>query len=255
MISSALITDSVQKARDLLKNSARVAAFSGAGLSAESGLATFRDPDPESLWSRFDPAELASVSGFETNPERVIDWYNWRRGILAKVAPNAAHRALATQSQMMQITQNVDHLLELAGVPASNVYHLHGSITRDRCHESDCDYYEDVDLAKPPMLRACPLCGGRMRPAVVWFGEDLPQSIWHSAQVLCTRLDSLLVVGTSARVYPAAGLITLAKQYQCRVIVIDPNPDSTRDIGDLNLKGSAGEILPELLDGLNLASR
>lgn len=245
---------SFNKARHLLENSARVAAFSGAGLSAESGLATFRDPDPEALWSRFDPTELASVSGFEANPQRVIDWYNWRRSLLAKVEPNAAHRALAMQSRMTQITQNVDHLLELAGVPASKVFHLHGSITRDRCHEPDCSYQEEVELEKPSTLRGCPLCGGCMRPAVVWFGESLPENIWHKAQDLCTRLDSLLVVGTSATVYPAAGLIALSKQHRCKVLVIDPSPESTIGIADISLTGTAGDILPALLDGLDLAS-
>ena len=106
---------SLAQARDLLARSQRVAAFSGAGLSAESGLATFRDPDPDALWSRFDPTDLASVDGFEAHPERVIEWYNWRRSVLAGVRPNAAHLALAAQSRLIQVTQNVDNLLEQAG--------------------------------------------------------------------------------------------------------------------------------------------
>ena len=101
------LQDKLARARELLANCRCVAAFSGAGLSAESGLATFRDPDPDALWSRFDPTELASIAGFEANPQRVIDWYNWRRQRHASVRPNAAHRALATQLRMIQITQNV----------------------------------------------------------------------------------------------------------------------------------------------------
>lgn len=248
------IGDPVAQARQLLQQSQRVAAFSGAGLSAESGLSTFRDPDPDSLWSRFDPTELASVSGFEANPQRVIDWYNWRRGVHADVKPNAAHRALATQTRMIQITQNVDHLLEQAGAAASQVYHLHGSIVRDRCHRAGCDYEIAVDLEKPSTPQACPVCGGAMRPAVVWFGESLPEDIWLKAQILCTQLDCLLVVGTSATVYPAAGLIALAKQHHASVVVIDPNPESVKGLADICITGTAGEILPQLLDGLKLVS-
>jgi len=241
-------------ARDILAGSHRVAAFSGAGLSADSGLATFRDPDTDALWSRFDPLELASVFGFETNPERVIDWYNWRRGKYARVRPNAAHRALALQARMIQITQNVDHLLEQAGVPPPQVYHLHGSILRDRCNNPGCEHSETIDPEIPQTLRACPRCGDRMRPAVVWFGENLPQATWDRAQRLCMALDCLLVIGTSATVYPAAGLIELARQYDSRVIVIDPNPGVAADDADVYLEASAAAVLPALLEGFDLAS-
>jgi NAD-dependent deacetylase len=245
----------LRQARELLARCERVAAFSGAGLSAESGLATFRDPNPDALWSRFDPTELASVSAFEANPGRVIDWYNWRRGVLAGVRPNAAHRALAAQSKMIHVTQNVDNLLEQAGVAPDQVYHLHGSILHDRCHDPDCEYQEPVDLANPPGLRDCPRCGERLRPAVVWFGETLPQVTWNRAQLLCQELDCLLVVGTSATVYPAAGLVELARQCQSAVIVIDPNPGAADDLADIRLAGAAGDVLPVLLDGFDLGSR
>lgn len=242
------------QARDLLTGCHRVAAFSGAGLSAESGLSTFRDPDPDALWSRFDPTELASVAGFEENPQRVIDWYNWRRRRYAGVRPNAVHLALATQSRMIQITQNVDHLLEQAGVLAQQVYHLHGSILHDRCHNPDCGHCETVDLETAQLLRACPDCGERMRPAVVWFGENLPQATWVRAQNLCMALDCLLVIGTSATVYPAAGLITLARRHDSRVIVVDPNSGAAGDEADIHLLGSAADVLPALLEGFDLIS-
>ncbi len=232
----------------------RVAAFSGAGLSAESGLSTFRDPDPDALWSRFDPTELASIEGFDANPERVIDWYNWRRRRYAGVQPNAAHRALAVQSRMIQITQNVDNLLEQAGVSPRQVYHLHGSILHDRCHSIDCEHSEPIDPEMPQSLRSCPRCGAPMRPAVVWLGENLPQSIWMRAQDLCTALDCLLVIGTSATVYPAAGLIALARRHKSRVIVVDPNPGVAGDEADVYLAGSAAQVLPALLQGFDLAS-
>ncbi|MCP4469455.1 MAG: NAD-dependent deacylase [Gammaproteobacteria bacterium] len=242
------------QARALLARCQRVAAFSGAGLSAESGLSTFRDPDPDSLWSRFDPTELASVAGFEANPEGVIDWYNWRRRAHAGVQPNAAHRALASQPRMIQITQNVDNLLEQAGVASQQVYHLHGSILHDRCHNPGCTHRVAVELEAPSTSRACPRCGERMRPAVVWFGENLPQATWNRAQHLCMQLDCLLVVGTSATVYPAAGLIALARQHDSRVIVIDPSTGAAGEQADVYLAGQAGEVLPALLDGFDLAS-
>ncbi|UCH41056.1 MAG: NAD-dependent deacylase [Gammaproteobacteria bacterium] len=244
----------LQRARGILARSDRVAAFSGAGLSAESGLPTFRDNETDALWSRYDPIELASVEGFLANPERVIEWYNWRRSRYAAVKPNAAHRALAGQPRMIQITQNVDHLLEQAGVAADQVDHLHGSILHDRCHAGDCDYREIIDPDNPLALRACPRCGEPMRPAVVWFGENLPQTTWLRAQQLCMSLDCLLVVGTSATVYPAAGLIELARQHDSRVIVIDPNPGAAGNQADVYLAGAAGEVLPALLDGFDLAT-
>ena len=246
--------DSLLQARELLARSQRVAVFSGSGLSAESGLATFRDPDPDALWSRFDPTELASVDAFEAHPERVIDWYNWRRSVLAGVRPNAAHRALAAQSRIIQITQNVDNLLEQAGVAPRQVYHLHGSILHDRCHNPACEYRELIQLENPSPLRACPRCSARMRPAVVWFGENLPEQTWYRAQRLCIALDCLLVVGTSASVYPAASLITLARRHGSSVIVVDPNPGEAGGAADIHLAGVAGTILPSLLDGLDLAS-
>lgn len=242
------------RAREVLARSPRVAAFSGAGLSAESGLSTFRDPDPDALWSRFDPTELASLAGFEANPERVIEWYRWRRGSHASVQPNAAHRALAAQPRMIQITQNVDHLLEQAGADSERVYHLHGSILHDRCHRAACGYRERIDPDDPPGMRRCPECSAPMRPAVVWFGESLPWDTWARAQKLCTELDCLLVIGTSATVYPAAGLIELARQCRSRIIVVDPNPGEAGDSADVYLAANAGDVLPRLLEGFDLSS-
>ena len=245
----------IEQARNLLTRCARVAAFSGAGLSAESGLSTFRDPDDShALWSRFDPTELASLAGFEANPEQVIDWYNWRRGKHAEVAPNAAHLALAAQPRMAQITQNVDHLLEQAGVAPEKIYHLHGSIMQDRCHNPTCGYREEVELDQPLPLRECPRCGAWLRPAVVWFGEALPRDTWMHAEDLCRRLNCLLVVGTSATVYPAAGLIDVARGHGASVIVVDPNPGVAGTHADICIAAPAGQVLPSLLDGLDPTS-
>ena len=251
---SAEITRSIERGRELLAASAKVAAFSGAGLSAESGLATFRDPDRDALWSRFDPTELASLQGFEANPQRVIDWYNWRRSKYAAVAPNAAHRALAAQPRLIQITQNVDHLLEQAGVAPERIYRLHGDILFDRCHDRNCDYRERVELDQPRGLRACPRCGAYLRPAVVWFGESLPENTWRAAERLCAGIDCLLVIGTSATVYPAAGLIDIARRRGSRIIVVDPNSGAASDVADVHVAGPAAQLLPALLDGFDLSS-
>ena len=240
--------------REWLAQCERVAAFSGAGLSADSGLATFRDPGTDALWSRFDPTRLASPQAFAADPELVVDWYNWRRRRYAEVVPNAAHRALAAQRDLVQITQNVDHLLEAAGAAPEQVYHLHGSILSDRCHNGGCDYREAVDPAAPPGLRDCPRCGTSLRPSVVWFGESLPAETWARAQSLCGRVDCLLVIGTSATVYPAAGLIELTRQSGGRIIVVDPNPGPASDVADSFLRGRAADLVPELLDGLTLTS-
>jgi NAD-dependent deacetylase len=233
-------------ARGALATCRRAAVFSGAGLSAESGIATFRGGDDHALWSRFNPMELASAAGFEENPERVIEWYNWRRRQLAQAQPNAAHVALAKHPQLTQITQNVDELLERAGVPRDNVLHLHGTIGKDRCNVN-CGYEEAVDLAQPPPLRRCPDCLAYLRPGVVWFGETLPQHVWNEAQRICSEVDCLLVVGTSASVYPAARLIEHAAAAGAKVISVNTEPSSSFGAEHIELVGPATVLLPQIL--------
>lgn len=240
------MSDPMALAQEILRNAQRSVCFSGAGLSAESGISTFRDTETDALWSRFDPMTLASPEGFAENPERVIDWYNWRRGRLASANPNPGHFALAARSNILQITQNVDDLLERAGIAQSQILHLHGSIIEDRCHHS-CGYRERVDLQNPPKLRNCPKCGARMRPGVVWFGESLPDLQWNEAQSACESADCLLVVGTSAAVYPAASLISLAKRHGASVIVVNTHPSGASGLADIELIGLSGQLLPELL--------
>lgn len=239
-------SNQLQQARNLLQQCHHSAVFSGAGLSAESGIFTFRDPDPNSLWNRFDPTELASRSGFLDNPQRVIEWYAWRRKNLSTAQPNAGHLCLAQQPALVQITQNVDNLLERAGVSNEQIYHLHGEINRDRC-DAECGYSEEIDLSHPPGLRECPACkNSYMRPAVVWFGEALPSQIWQQSEQLCRRVECLIVVGTSAMVYPAAGLISLTQESSGKIIVINKEDSPASDLADFNLRGPSGELLPAL---------
>lgn len=230
----------LEVARSVLQNATHPVTFSGAGLSAESGVPTFREAQT-GLWARHDPMTLASPEGFAADPESVAGWYNERRRRVATAQPNPAHRAMAERNDIAHITQNVDDLLERAG--ARDVVHLHGSLSRDTCSD-DCGYSEVVNLAEPLPLRACPWCEHWMRPEVVWFGEQLPPGAWRRAEELVIAADLLLVIGTSAQVYPAAGLIAAARVSGAATIEVNIEPSTTHGI---QLIGPAGEIVPELL--------
>jgi NAD-dependent deacetylase len=239
-------------ARQLLHCSARIVCFSGAGLSAESGVPTFRDSQAASgaLWSRYDPMTLASPEGFARDPNAVIEWYNWRRRAIAVANPNAAHLVLAArESQSLKafvnMTQNVDDLLHRAG--AQNIIQLHGSIAVDHC-EHRCGWNEQIDLNNPPSLRNCAACGALVRPGVVWFGEALPPDAWHAAEHAVGRCDVLLVVGTSALVYPAAGLIALAKSAHAKIIGVNTQSSGASHLADIELLGPAAQVIPRLFD-------
>ena len=236
-------SNQIETARDLLAASASIVAFSGAGLSAESGVPTFRDAQT-GLWAKYDPTRLASPDGFADDAELVVNWYNYRRGVLAGAQPNPAHRALAARPDIINVTQNVDDLLHRAG--ATDVVQLHGSIARDRCH-NHCGCEDEIDLSNPPGLRACSTCGAPMRPAVVWFGEPLPTDVWERAMQLCIDSEVLLVIGTSAVVYPAAGLIGVARETGSRIIVVNTQPSEASRLADIELFGPAGDVLPQIL--------
>jgi NAD-dependent deacetylase len=243
---NSIFRDLLAKACAVIADAKGLAVFSGAGLSAESGIATFRDTETDALWSRFDPMELASAQGFEANPERVADWYQWRRTKLATVQPNPAHFALAASPSLVHITQNVDDLSERAGADPDNVIHVHGTITKDHCH-AQCGYEENIDLAEPPALRRCPKCSAFMRPSVVWFGEGMPPEAWSRAAEVSQSADCLLVIGTSATVYPAAGLIEVVNRNGGAIIVINTNSSEASHLATVELIGVAGDIVPRLL--------
>ena len=222
-----------------------VAALTGAGISAESGISTFRDPG--GLWARFDPRELATASAFARDPKRVWDWYAWRRERVAEAQPNAGHLALAQLERAAPdfalITQNVDGLHQRAG--SRNVIELHGNITRVKCSREGT-IVERWDDAAPRVPR-CPACGALLRPDVVWFEELLPESALAAAEDAVGRCDVLLVVGTSAEVYPAAALPAAAKAAGAIVVEINPNPTPLSGAADYVLRGPAGEMLPALV--------
>jgi NAD-dependent deacetylase len=237
-------TASLDKARSLLQQASKLTVLTGAGISAESGVPTFRGP--AGLWKQFRPEDLATPEAFARNPNLIWEWYDWRRGLLAKVQPNAGHRALAELEQHIPqftlITQNVDGLHQRAG--AKSALEIHGSIWKLRCTECHREWLDrSVPLKVPPHCE----CGFLARPGVVWFGESLPIAIWAAAERATAACDVLIVVGTSALVYPAAGLIGLAKSAGAKVIEVNLEPTPVSALVDCRVSGPAGHVLPELL--------
>ena len=232
-----------------LRDAERVAVLTGAGISAESGVPTFRDPG--GLWQRFRPEELANVEAFLANPELVQGWYAHRRQVVEDVEPNAGHRALAALERwvtgrggaFLLATQNVDGLHQRAG--SERVVELHGSITRSHC--IDCGAPADASAVEGGAL-TCEACGGLVRPDVVWFGEMLPEDAIAWAQEAAALADVYLSVGTSAVVYPAAGLPQLARQAGAYVAEVNPERSDIAGLLDEAVQGRAGEVLPELVE-------
>lgn len=229
-----------------LTNANHVVVLTGAGISAESGIKTFRDPD--GLWAKFNPAELASIDGFMANPGLVWSWYNERRSIIAESIPNQGHYAIAEMQSLFNrfnlITQNVDRLHQTAG--SINVTELHGNIIDNHCFNCKKLFDGEIDLSQnePPK---CLDCGGMIRPSVVWFGEMLPVDAINYAQEVAYQCDLFLCAGTSAEVYPAANLPIIAKKAGAYVVEINPNETAISPYMDEVLRGPSGIILPELL--------
>ena len=231
--------------RAWLAEATNVAVLTGAGISAESGVPTFRGD--AGLWREYRPEDLATPEAFAREPKLVWEWYDWRRGIVAKAVPNAAHKALVQleirKRGFTLVTQNVDGLHDMAG--SGKILKLHGDIWRMRCTECGANFpNRRVPLPKIPPHCAC---GGMARPGVVWFGEPLREGMMKEAEHAAASAQVFLVIGTSAVVYPAAGLIPYAKRSGARVIEINTEPTAATPIVDSALEGPASEILPTLL--------
>ena len=234
------------KARHKLAQASRVAVLTGAGISAESGVPTFRGED--GLWKQYRAEDLATPQAFARDPKLVWDWYHWRRGLMADCKPNPAHLALARLEQSLGagftlITQNVDGLHELAG--SKSLLEIHGSIWRFRCTScgrSGSD--RSLDHASPPL---CEQCGGILRPDVVWFGESLDHELLARAEQAALMAQVMLVVGTSALVQPAASLAGVASHHGAYVIEVNLEPTPNSSWVNVSFLGKAGEILPELV--------
>jgi NAD-dependent deacetylase len=235
----------MQAAREWLKHARSVAVLTGAGISAESGVPTFRGNN--GLWKQYRAEDLATPAAFARDPKLVWEWYDWRRGRIAQAQPNAGHYALLELEKRIPaftlITQNVDGLHELAG--SRNVLRLHGSIWNVRC--ISCGQ-ENVDPRVPlPELPPKCQCGGMLRPGVVWFGESLPTVVWREAEIAAGAAEIFLVVGTSAVVYPPAGLAQIAKSSGARVVEINIAETPLTQRIDEFLQGPSGELLPQLI--------
>ena len=239
----------------VLRNAKNVVVFTGAGVSAESGIPTFRDA-LTGLWERFDPQELATPEAFMTNPDLVWGWYEWRRALVTNCRPNPAHLAIAELQRFVPevhvITQNVDNLHERAG--SENVIHVHGSLHHPICSSCRTPFHihETIDVTvekerkiEPPK---CDSCQGLIRPGVVWFGEPMPEQPWHIAQHKVLNCDLFFSIGTSSIVFPAAGLPITAHENGACVVQVNPHSTGIENVLDYNLVGKAGELLPQLVD-------
>lgn len=234
---------------DALSRAKHVVVATGAGVSAGSGIATFRDRQ-DGLWSKFRPEDLATPEAFRRDPALVWDWYQWRRRQLSGVAPNPGHYALARLEQMLPgftlVTQNVDGLHDKAG--SRNLIEFHGNIRRNRCSdEGTVSEWNPDEPARPPR---CPGCGAYLRPDVVWFGEALDVSVLTAAVAAVSKCDVFLSVGTSSLVEPAASLAARARDNGAFIAEINPEPTPLTAAADAAMRGPSEELLPTLLDAL-----
>jgi NAD-dependent deacetylase len=231
-----------------LRDSHTVTVLTGSGISADSGVPTFRDAQ-QGLWARFRPEDLATPEAFERQPETVWQWYQWRRRLVREAAPNAGHIALVelagVHPDLRLVTQNVDGLHQRAG--HTGVIEFHGNIHVNRCHRERIEVEVEDPPDRPP---DCPHCGGPVRPGVVWFGEAIPEAALTGALAAAEACDLFLAVGTSATVYPAAGLADLARRKGA--VIAEINPDATPMSGgvDIRIPGLAAEVLPALARGV-----
>ena len=236
-----------------LKSATHVVAMTGAGVSAESGVPTFRDAQT-GLWAKYEPTELATPQAFERDPQLVWDWYQWRREKVAAVKPNPGHFALVELASLVAsftlVTQNVDGLHQLAG--SRDVVELHGSIVRAKCFE--CSYvaseYPSDEHERPPK---CPQCSGLMRPDVVWFNEQLPAGAISRAIDAAASCDVFLSIGTSSVVHPAASLAFSAADRGATVVEVNPDETPLTPRVTYSLAGPSGEVLPVLVEQLRSA--
>lgn len=251
----------IREAAQRLNQAQSLVVLTGAGVSSESGVPTFRDA-LTGLWAQFDPQQLATPAAFEANPKLVWDWYEYRRDLVSKVKPNAGHYAIAELEDMLPqvivITQNIDGLHQAAG--SSDVITLHGDITRHKCYANckgdptliDVNKLEWDHEAGPPH---CPYCDAFVRPDVVWFTERLPVDALDRAFALSAKADVMLIVGTSGVVQPAAQMPYRAKRFNGGYLIdVNPDQDALTPIVDLHLDAPSGEILPQVIRAMRNSS-
>lgn len=230
-----------------LRDARHVCILTGAGVSAESGVPTFREAQ-DGLWAKYEPTDLATPEAFLADPALIWRWYRWRRELVREAAPNPGHSAIAQLDDLVPrltlVTQNVDNLHQRAG--SNNVIEFHGNIFEDRCF-SDGSLRTGDESADIPL---CSDCGSKLRPGVVWFGEPIPEHALNESCAAAADCDLFLSVGTSSAVYPAAGLADLAKQNDATVAEINPNPTAHATGFDFSIAANSGVALPELVNCL-----
>ena len=232
-----------------LRDARRVCVLTGAGVSAESGVPTFREAQT-GLWAKYDPMALATPEAFDNDPQLVWRWYRWRRDLVARAEPNAGHYALASLAERLPeltlVTQNVDGLHQRAG--SRDVIEFHGSLFADVCSARRCHF--DPAAVRDAELPACPTCGALLRPGVVWFGEAIPERANAAAFEAAAACDVFFSIGTSSLVYPAAGLISVARDNGALSVEINPNETPASASVDLSIRGTSAGVLPALLEAL-----
>jgi NAD-dependent deacetylase len=238
-----MFSEEIKQVVELMDRAATIVVLTGAGISAESGVPTFRGPG--GLWRQFRAEDLATPEAFARDPKLIWEWYDWRRGLIAKVQPNAGHRTLARWERLFPgfslITQNIDGLHGRSG--SRRIIELHGNIWKTRCAaEGTVRDNTEVPLSTIPPL--CPDCGALLRPHVVWFGESLDRGDIEAAFELSRACRLMFAVGTSAVVHPAASLPRLAADAGALVVEVNPDPTPLSAQVDFSLRGKAGEILP-----------
>ena len=232
-----------------LRDARHVCILTGAGVSAESGVPTFREAQ-DGLWAEYNPQDLATPEAFLADPVLIWRWYRWRRDLVADVDPNPGHYAIAQLADLVPrltlVTQNVDNLHQRAG--SRDVLEFHGNIFDDRCFADGSLQQGDEGTAVP----VCSECGGNLRPGVVWFGEAIPEHAINTSCAAASDCDVFLSVGTSSQVYPAAGLADLARENGAIVAEINPNPTMNASNYEFAIAGNSGVVLPELVNSLAL---
>lgn len=251
----------VMQAARAIRDSKRLVVLTGAGISKESGIPTFRDA-LDGLWARYDPQQLATPAAFQRNPKLVWDWYQHRRALIARASPNPGHYAIAELEKVLPsvssapsvplvvVTQNIDGLHNIAG--SRDVIAVHGDIRRNKCFAGcqgeptliDVEELEWDRQAGPPR---CPHCGAYVRPDVVWFNETLPADALERALHLCQTCDVMLVVGTSGVVMPVAAFPHYARENGALLIEVNPNETPITTLVHIHLSGPSGVILPEVV--------
>lgn len=240
--------EDLKRAADLLRNAKNVVVLTGAGVSKESGIPTFRDAQT-GIWEKYNPEELATPEGFMNDPPLVWKWYEWRRKLVKDVEPNPGHYALAALEKVVAnfllVTQNVDGLHRRAG--SARLVEIHGSILRHKCFErGHAQEPIEFGLEEPPRCH----CGSLVRPDVVWFGESLPPADLNSAIDAAEAADVIVVIGTSGLVQPAASIPFIGKRRGARIIEVNPNATEITVIADVFLEGASGAVLPKLVEEL-----